>query len=269
MLRKMYNWCVAAAGKPHATWTLGTVSFVESSFFPIPPDAMLLPMSLARPDRAYHFATVCTLTSVAGGILGYAIGYYLYELLGLWLMQLYGYGAKIEWFQQQYREWGAWFILIKGLTPIPYKLVTIVSGFAHYPILPFILLSFAHARHALLRRGVRVPPLRRSRARDHREASGTVGHHLCGRARGRDRRGGLPGLSLRRIESSMEGQKSHFRHGGAYQRLWNRGGAGGRQAIVPYADDLVDPQQQSGLDLDSALMDRRIRLADCRRWQAA
>jgi membrane protein YqaA with SNARE-associated domain len=137
----MYNWCVAAAGKPHATWTLGTVSFVESSFFPIPPDAMLLPMSLARPDRAYYFAMVCTLTSVAGGILGYAIGYFLYESLGLWLMQLYGYGAKIEWFQQQYREWGAWFILIKGLTPIPYKLVTIVSGFAMYPILPFIVLS--------------------------------------------------------------------------------------------------------------------------------
>jgi membrane protein YqaA with SNARE-associated domain len=144
----MYNWCVVAAGKPHATWTLGTVSFVESSFFPIPPDAMLLPMSLARPDRAYQFAAVCTLTSVAGGLLGYAIGYFLYESLGLWLMQLYGYGAKIEWFQQQYREWGAWFILIKGLTPIPYKLVTIVSGFAQYPLLPFIFLS-------LLTRGLR------------------------------------------------------------------------------------------------------------------
>ena len=141
----MYDWCVAAAGKPHATWTLGTVSFVESSFFPIPPDAMLLPMSLARPDRAYYFALVCTLTSVAGGILGYAIGYFLYESLGLWLMQLYGYGAKIEWFQQQYREWGAWFILIKGLTPIPYKLVTIVSGFAEYPILPFILCHSSRA----------------------------------------------------------------------------------------------------------------------------
>jgi membrane protein YqaA with SNARE-associated domain len=141
MLRKMYNWCVVAAGKPHATWTLGTVSFVESSFFPIPPDAMLLPMSLARPDRAYHFAAVCTLTSVAGGLLGYAIGYFLYESLGLWLMQLYGYGAKIEWFQQQYREWGAWFILIKGLTPIPYKLVTISAGLAHFDLFTFIWAS--------------------------------------------------------------------------------------------------------------------------------
>jgi len=138
----MYDWCVATAGKPYATWVMGAVSFVESSFFPIPPDAMLIPMCLARPDKAYHFATVCTLTSVAGGILGYAIGYYLYESLGLWLMQLYGYGDKIEAFQQQYQEWGAWIIVLKGLTPIPYKIVTIASGFAHYPIVPFILLSF-------------------------------------------------------------------------------------------------------------------------------
>jgi membrane protein YqaA with SNARE-associated domain len=141
MLRKMYDWCVATAGKPYAMWTMGTVSFAESSFFPIPPDAMLIPMSLARPDRAYHFATVCTIASVAGGVLGYAIGYFLYESLGLWLMQLYGYGARVEAFQEWYKEWGAWVILIKGLTPIPYKLVTITSGFAHYPIVAFIVLS--------------------------------------------------------------------------------------------------------------------------------
>ena len=141
MLKRTYDWCINAADKPYALWILAAVSFAESSFFPIPPDVMLLPMSLARPDRAYHFAAVCTLTSVAGGLLGYAIGYFLYESLGLWLMQLYGYGAKIEWFQQQYREWGAWFILIKGLTPIPYKLVTITSGFAHYSLFWFTLLS--------------------------------------------------------------------------------------------------------------------------------
>jgi membrane protein YqaA with SNARE-associated domain len=137
----MYDWCVQAAGKPFATWTMGAVSFVESSFFPVPPDAMLIPMSLARPDRAYHFATVCTLTSVAGGILGYAIGYFLYESLGLWLMQLYGGVEKVAAFQQAYKEWGAWIIVLKGLTPIPYKIVTIASGFAQYPVLPFILLS--------------------------------------------------------------------------------------------------------------------------------
>jgi len=142
MLRRLYDWCIAASGKPHASWIMGVVSFVESSFFPIPPDVMLIPMSLARPDRAYFYATLCTVTSVAGGILGYVIGAYLYDSLGLWLMQLYGYGAKVEAFREAYAEWGAWIILLKGMTPIPYKIVTIASGFAAYPILPFILLSF-------------------------------------------------------------------------------------------------------------------------------
>jgi membrane protein YqaA with SNARE-associated domain len=142
MLRRLYDWCIAAAGKPHASWILGVVSFVESSFFPIPPDVMLVPMSLARPDRAYFYATLCTVTSVAGGVFGYFIGAYLYDTLGMWLMQLYGYGDKIEAFKAAYAEWGAWIILLKGMTPIPYKIVTIASGFAGYPLLPFILLSF-------------------------------------------------------------------------------------------------------------------------------
>jgi len=142
MLRKMYDWCVNAAGKPYATWILGIVSFVESSFFPIPPDAMLIPMGLARPDRAWYYATVCTVTSVAGGVLGYVIGAALYESVGQWLIQLYGYGAKVEAFREAYRQYGAWIILLKGLTPIPYKIVTITSGLAGYPIVPFILLSF-------------------------------------------------------------------------------------------------------------------------------
>jgi membrane protein YqaA with SNARE-associated domain len=142
MLRRLYDWCIDAAGKPHASGIMGLVSFVESSFFPVPPDAMLIPMALARPDRAYFFATLCTVTSVAGGVLGWAIGYFLYESLGLWLMQLYGYGDKVEQFRAAYNEWGAWVIVLKGLTPIPYKIVTIASGFAEYPIIPFILLSF-------------------------------------------------------------------------------------------------------------------------------
>src|SRR5687768_7673267 len=142
MLRRLYDWCIAAAGKPHASWIMGAVSFVESSFFPVPPDVMLIPMSLARPDRAYFYATLCTVTSVAGGVLGYIIGAYLYDSVGLWLMQLYGYGDKIEAFREAYAEWGAWIIVLKGMTPIPYKIVTIASGFAGYPILPFILLSF-------------------------------------------------------------------------------------------------------------------------------
>ena len=141
MLRRLYDWCIASAGKPYATWLMGVVSFVESSFFPVPPDAMLIPMSLARPDRAFFYATVCTLTSVAGGLLGYLIGAWLYDSVGLWLIQLYGYGNKVESFREAYAEYGAWIILLKGLTPIPYKIVTITSGFAGYDIWLFILFS--------------------------------------------------------------------------------------------------------------------------------
>jgi membrane protein YqaA with SNARE-associated domain len=142
MLRRLYDWCIAAAERPYATWLLGIVSFVESSFFPIPPDAMLIPMSLARPDKAWFYATVCTLTSVAGGVLGYFIGAVLYDSLGLWLMKLYGLTGQVEAFRQAYSQWGSWIILIKGVTPIPYKLVTIASGFAGYNLVMFVLLSF-------------------------------------------------------------------------------------------------------------------------------
>jgi membrane protein YqaA with SNARE-associated domain len=141
LLRRLYDWCIAAADKPYATWLLGTVSFVESSFFPVPPDAMLIPMALARPDKAWFYATVCTVTSVAGGVLGYLIGAMLYDSIGLWLMQLYGYGNKVEAFREAYAQWGSWIILIKGLTPIPYKIVTIASGFAGFNLLLFVLLS--------------------------------------------------------------------------------------------------------------------------------
>jgi membrane protein YqaA with SNARE-associated domain len=140
-LRRLYDWCIAAADKPHATWLLGAVSFMESSFFPVPPDVMLIPMAVARPDRAWFFATVCTLTSVAGGVLGYFIGAVLYDSVGHWLIQLYGYGSKVEAFREAYAYWGTWIILIKGLTPIPYKLVTITSGFAGYNFFLFVVLS--------------------------------------------------------------------------------------------------------------------------------
>jgi membrane protein YqaA with SNARE-associated domain len=114
---------------------------VESSFFPVPPDAMLIPMSLARPDRAFFYATVCTLTSVAGGLLGYFIGAWLYDSVGLWLIQLYGYGSKVDAFREAYAHWGGWIILLKGVTPIPYKIVTIASGFAGYNLAMFVVLS--------------------------------------------------------------------------------------------------------------------------------
>jgi len=120
---------------------MGAVSFVESSFFPIPPDAMLIPMSLARPDRAYYYATLCTWTSVAGGVLGYFIGAVLYDSVGHWLIELYGYGDKVEAFREAYARYGTWIILLKGITPIPYKIVTITSGFAGFNLLTFVLCS--------------------------------------------------------------------------------------------------------------------------------
>jgi len=141
MLRRIYDWCIDAAEKPYALWILGAVAFAESSFFPVPPDIMLLPMSLARPKRAWLFAAVCTVASVAGGLLGYAIGALLYDSLGQWLIHLYGLSDKVDAFRASYAEWGAVIILVKGLTPIPYKLVTITSGFAGYNIGLFILCS--------------------------------------------------------------------------------------------------------------------------------
>ena len=141
MLRKLYDWCIKAADKPYALWLMGAVSFAESSFFPIPPDTMLIPMSLARPEKAWTYATLCTITSVAGGVLGYAIGALLYDTVGHWLIHLYGYGDKVEAFRELYAKWGTVIILVKGLTPIPYKIVTITSGFAGYNIWLFIVCS--------------------------------------------------------------------------------------------------------------------------------
>jgi membrane protein YqaA with SNARE-associated domain len=141
LLRRMYDWCLEAAHKPHALWMMGAVSFAESSFFPVPPDVMLIPMALAHPPRAYVLAAWCTVTSVAGGMVGYAIGALLYDSVGAWLIQLYGYGDKVETFRAAYAQWGAWIILLKGLTPIPYKIVTITSGFAGYNFGLFIVFS--------------------------------------------------------------------------------------------------------------------------------
>ena len=140
MLRKLYDWVFALARSKHATPALAVVSFAESSFFPIPPDVMLAPMILARPDRAYFYAGVCTLASVLGGVLGYAIGYYLTDL-GLWLMSVIGHSEGLKEFQHWFDRWGLAVILVKGLTPIPYKLVTIASGLAHFSFPAFVAAS--------------------------------------------------------------------------------------------------------------------------------
>jgi membrane protein YqaA with SNARE-associated domain len=141
LLRRLYDWAVDAAHKPHALWTMGAIAFAESSFFPVPPDVMLIPMALARPERAYLMAAWCTAASVVGGLVGYAIGALLYDSVGAWLIHLYGYGDKVDQFRAAYAQWGALIILLKGLTPIPFKIVTITSGFAGYNLALFVLFS--------------------------------------------------------------------------------------------------------------------------------
>jgi membrane protein YqaA with SNARE-associated domain len=141
MFKKLYNWTMSLAGSRHAPFALGAIAFAESSFFPVPPDVILVPMSLAEPKRAWYFAALCTVASVAGGALGYAFGSLFYDTIGLWLIELYGYGEKMEAMRAFYAQWGAIFILVKGLTPIPYKLVTIVSGLMAYNFPLFLALS--------------------------------------------------------------------------------------------------------------------------------
>lgn len=148
MFRRLYDWTMRQAAGRHALPALGVVSFVESSFFPIPPDVMLIPMVLARPERAWLIATVCTVTSVLGGVLGYAIGYFLFETFGKMIIDFYNLGHAFDAYQEMFAEWGLWIILIKGLTPIPYKLITIASGVAKFDFLVFMLAS-------IVTRGVR------------------------------------------------------------------------------------------------------------------
>jgi len=140
-LRSFYRWILSHSGGPYAWWALAAVAFAESSFFPLPPDVMLVPMVVADRRRAFLLAGWCTLFSVLGGLLGYAIGALLYDSVGHWLIEAYGYGNSLEAFRAAYAKWGAAIILIKGLTPIPYKLVTIASGFAGYNLGLFVLLS--------------------------------------------------------------------------------------------------------------------------------
>jgi membrane protein YqaA with SNARE-associated domain len=139
---------MAMAGHRHALWWMAGVSFVESSFFPIPPDVMLIPMILAQPRRAFLIATVCLVASVAGGFLGYAIGYWLLETVGQPILAFYGKMKDFEQFQAMFQEYGWWIIVIKGATPIPYKLITIASGAAHFPLASFAVAS-------LISRGMR------------------------------------------------------------------------------------------------------------------
>jgi membrane protein YqaA with SNARE-associated domain len=140
MLRKLYDWVLRLAGSRQAPVALAVVSFAESSFFPIPPDVMLAPMVAARPNRAFVFAAICTAASVMGGLLGYAIGMFL-DPVAHAILAFFGHPEGPAEFQAWFAKWGLGVILIKGLTPIPYKLVTISAGLAHFDLFTFVWAS--------------------------------------------------------------------------------------------------------------------------------
>ncbi len=138
MLSRLYARILKIAAGPNALWALLAVSFAESSFFPIPPDALLIPMILARPRAAYRLAAACTLASVVGGLVGYAIGYFLFDTIGRPILEFYHAMNRYDAFKAGFGEWGVWIIILKGMTPIPYKIVTIASGVAHFDLLAFV-----------------------------------------------------------------------------------------------------------------------------------
>ncbi len=140
-IRSLYDWTLKQAEGRHASWVLFGVAFAEASFFPLPPDILLLPMALAKRERAFRYALICTIGSVLGGLLGYAIGAALYESVGQWIINTYHMQEAFQRFHDGFNEWGAAIILGKGLTPIPFKLVTIASGVAGLNLIVFVLAS--------------------------------------------------------------------------------------------------------------------------------
>lgn len=143
MIRRLYDWTIALASHPYAIWWLAVVSFVESSVFPIPPDVLMIPMIIAAPRRAFLIAGVATVSSVLGGVFGYWIGMALYDSVGLPVLEFYGKADSFDTFRENYADWGAWAVLIAGVTPFPYKVVTILSGSAGLSLPVFIVASVA------------------------------------------------------------------------------------------------------------------------------
>src|SRR3954466_4598642 len=141
MLQRLYARMLEIAAGPHALPALLLVSFAESSVFPIPPDILLIPMILARPSQAWRLAALCTLSSVAGGLLGYAIGYFLFDAVGRPVLEFYNAMGRYETLKAGFQEWGGWIIILKGMPPIPYKLITIASGVAQFDLGLFIAAS--------------------------------------------------------------------------------------------------------------------------------
>lgn len=141
MIRRLYDWTLQLADTRYAMWALAIVAFVESSVFPIPPDVLMIPMVLARPRRAWEIAALATVASVLGGLAGYWIGASLFESVGRPILELYGKDAYFAEFRDRYNEFGAWAVLIAGVTPFPYKVITILSGTTGLSLGVFIVAS--------------------------------------------------------------------------------------------------------------------------------
>ena len=141
MLRRLYDWTISMAEHRHALWVLAVVAFVESSVFPIPPDVLMIPMILARPDRAWLIATIALVASVLGGILGYAIGAFAFEQIGLPILESLGKTDAMAEFNTRFNDFGFWAVLTAGVTPFPYKVITIMSGWTGMPLFTFVATS--------------------------------------------------------------------------------------------------------------------------------
>ncbi len=141
MIRRLYDWTLSLATSPYALWALAAVAFMESSFFPIPPDLLMIPMILATPRRAFLIAGVALVSSVLGGLFGYAIGALAYDTLGAPVLTALGKEAYFDQFTERYNEWGIWVVLTAGVTPFPYKVITILSGATGLNLPVFILTS--------------------------------------------------------------------------------------------------------------------------------
>ncbi|MBE6452734.1 MAG: DedA family protein [Alphaproteobacteria bacterium] len=147
-VKNIYDWMLAMSASPHAIWFLILVAFAESSFFPIPPDIMLIPMILATPQKAYRIAGLATIASVLGGYFGYSIGVFFFDLIAKPILSFYGYIQQFDTFKNYYHQWGAWIVFGAGITPFPYKVITIASGVVRLDLLTFTIAS-------ILARGMR------------------------------------------------------------------------------------------------------------------
>ncbi len=141
LMKDIYDWCMKLVSGKYALLALCAVSFIESSFFPIPPDLFMIPLVLARRTEAFKIALYTTISSVLGGMFGYAIGYFLYDTVGIQILNFFHYAEKFQEFRHLYNDYGAWIVFGAGITPFPYKIITIASGVTHMNLVVFTIAS--------------------------------------------------------------------------------------------------------------------------------